>query len=473
MNANKVLVVLRLRWWLILTIFVATVVGAFGATYVMPKRYQATTTLLLDVRTDPLVSALAPTLAHPAYIATQTEVIRSERVAGRVVKMLGLAQSPEAVAEWREATEGRVPLEVYYGEALSNGLSIDPGRGSSVLTLTYVAGDPKFAAAAANAFAQAYLDLSVELRVGPAREYASFFDERLKSLRADLEAAQARVSDFNKNKGIVLTPERVDIETARLTSLESALAAAVAESAETASRQRNSGTETSADVQASAAVQSLKSELARAQTRLNEISTTYGPNHPTHIQLNAQIAELKQQLANEMRRVSGTTVTVNRMAGQKISELRSLLEAQKRVVLALRADRDESALLVRDLETAQRAYEQVAQRRAQLANESQSEQAPARVLSPATEPLAPASPNMKKNIAVGLLLGLVLGIGVALAWEAFDQRVRSEQDMHMVEGVPLLGVMSSRPGPPTVARRLPSANRPPSLPRITLEPGSS
>lgn len=472
MNLSKVLVVLRLRWWLVLAIFVVTVAVFYGVARLMPKGYLATTTLLLDVRTDPLVSALAPTLAQPAFIATQTEVIRSERVATRVVKMLNLAQSPDAVARWREATEGRTPLDAFYSELLSRGLSVEPGRGSSVLTLNYAAGDPKFAAAAANAFAQAYLDLSVELRVGPAREYANFFDERLKSLRTDLEVAQGRLSEFQRRKGIVLSSERVDIETSRLTSLESALAVAVAESTDTASRQRNTGTETSADVVASSAVQGLKAELARAETRLNEISTTFGANHPTRIQLEAQISELKQQIANEIRRVSGTTATVNRMAGQKIAELRSLIEAQKRVVLSLRADRDEASVLVKDLETAQRAYEQVAQRRAQLANEAQAEQAPARVLSPAVEPRAPASPNVRKLLAGGLLLGLALGIGAALAWEAIDQRVRSEQDMHMVEGVPLLGVMSAHRGSASSGRRLPPPNRPPSLPRITLEAGS-
>jgi chain length determinant protein EpsF len=471
MNLMKVLLVLRLRWWLVLALFAVTVAAAFVYSRVVPKGYLASTTLLLDVRTDPLVAALAPTLAQPAFMATQTEVLRSERVAGRVVKILGLAQSPEAVAQWREATEGRVPLESYFGESLARGLKVEAGRNSSVLTLEYVAGDPKFAAAVANAFAQAYLDISVELKVGPAREYASFFDERLKALRSELEAAQARLSEFQRRKGIVPTPERVDFETSRLTSLEAALAVAIAESADTASRQRNSGTETSIDVQGSSAVQSLKSELARAETRLNEISTTFGANHPTRIQLEAQIGELKQQLAREMRRVSGTTTTVNRMTGQKIVELRSLLEAQKRVVLSLRGDRDEASVLLKDLETAQRAYEQVAQRRAQLATESQAEQASARVLSPATAPLAPWSPNVKKIMGAALILGLALGIAAALGWEYLDQRVRSEQDIHMVEGVPLLGVMSSRQaagGP----RRLPPTPRPPALPRLTLEHGT-
>ncbi len=472
MTPRQILLILRLRWWLVLALFALTVSGGFTYLQLVPKRYSATTSVLLDAKADPLVATLATNLAQPIFIATQTEIIRSERVAARVVKMLQLESNGGAVDTWRQATEGRVPFESYYGDLLQNGLLVEPGRGSSILNLTYVAQDPKFAAAAVNTFAQAYLDVSVELKVGPAREYATFFDERLKALRVDLETAQARVSDFQKKRGIIVSAERLDIESTRLASLETALASALANSAETSSRQRNTGTEDSVDVQQSSVVQGIKSELARAETRLNEISTTFGANHPTRIQLDAQISELKQQLANEMRRVSGATVSSNRMAGQKIGELRSMVESQKRVVLSMRSERDEASVLLKDLETAQRAYEQVAQRRAQLANESQAEQATARVLSPATEPLVHATPNAKKVLAAAILVGLALGIGAAIGWEYFDRRIRSEDDIHMLEGIPLLGVMSSQRGTLASRRRLPPVRRPPpGPPQLTLEPG--
>jgi chain length determinant protein EpsF len=472
LNLRQMLQILRLRWWLVLLVFTLTVVGAFAYSSLLPKRYAATTSVLLDVKTDPLVATLAPNLAQPAYIATQTEIIRSERLATRVVSALGLAQNPAAVEQWRETTGGRVPLESFFGEQLTRGLQVEPSRGSNILNLTFVGADPKFAAAAANTFAKQYIDFSVELKIGPAREYASFFDERLKSLRVDLETVQGRVADFQRKKGIVVTSERLDIETARLTSLETAMATAMADSAETSSRQRNAGTENSVDVQQSSIVQGLKGELARAETKLNELSTTYGPNHPVRIQVEAQIAELRQQITSEMRRVLGATANVNRIAGQKIGELRSMVENQKRTVLAMRADRDDASALLKDLETAQRAYDQVAQRRAQLANESLAEQATARILSPANEPLVHSFPNIPKNMVAAVIVGLMLGIGAAVAWEMLDRRIRSADDMHMVEGVPVLGVMSSQKARPGDFRRLiPWRQAPPMPPRLTMDMG--
>jgi len=473
MNLRQALLVLRLRWWVVLVVFGVVMGGTYAVTRLMPKQYTAETILLLDVRSDPLLATLMPNLTTPAFIATQAEILRSDRVAAKVVERLGLAKEPEAVEQWRTATQGRIPIETYFGKILEGGLVVEPGRTGAVMSVTFTGNDPKFAAAAANTFARSYIDLTVELRAAPARENAGFFDERLKSLRDELDAAQGRLSAFQQRRGIVVSTERVDQESARLNSLETALATAIAESADTTSRQRNAGTETSVDVSQSAAVQSLRAELARAETRLVEVSATYGSNHPVRIELETRIAEFKQQIAAEMRRVSGTTATISRISNQKIAELRNLVEAQKRTVLNLRAQRDEAGVLLREVDTAQRAFDAVAQRRSQLANESQAEQAAARVLSPATEPLSYSKPNMGKNLAAAFIGGLLIGVALAFMLETVDRRVRSADDLVNSEGIPVLGVMSSRSGKASFTPRLAFGRRGPQAmpPQLTLDRG--
>jgi succinoglycan biosynthesis transport protein ExoP len=73
-----------------------------------------------------------------------------------------------------------------------------PARESSVIALSYRAPDPRFAAALANAFVQAYIDTALELRTDPARQYAAFFDTRSKEARDVLEKAQARLTAFQR-----------------------------------------------------------------------------------------------------------------------------------------------------------------------------------------------------------------------------------------------------------------------------------
>ena len=448
---------LRILWarkWLILGLFVLVAAAGIATTFLLPRQYTAETSLIVEMRMDPALGALAPSLAAPSYMATQVEILRSERVASRAVKILGVERSATAVAQWREATKAKISLERYFAGVLQRGLSVDPGRGSSIINLSFTAPDPIFAQAAANAFAQAYQDVSVELRVAPARQSEKFLDEQIKALRASLEVAQARLSKFQQEKGIVVTDERLDQETTRYNSLINQLATAQAERVETATRQRNSGAETSPDILGNGAIQSLKSQIAGAQTKLSEISSIVGKNHPSRVALEAQIAELRHQLAAETQRVAGGASVSNRGSSQKIGELQTMADMQKKQLLAMRADRDQIAVYQRDVEAAQRAYDAVAQRLGTTSMEGQNNQANTRLLSPAVEPLEPSRPKIPYGIAVSLLGGLAAGILAAFALEMLDRRVRMPEDLMVMAGVPVIGVLRPANSKRPVFRRL-------------------
>jgi chain length determinant protein EpsF len=466
MTLRQYLGIVWARKWLALAVLVLVAAAGITYTLLMPKAYTASTSLIVEVRIDPALGALAPALGAPGYMATQIEVLKSERVAARVVKMLGVERSTSAVQQWREATGAKIPLDRYFAEILQRGVSVEPSSGSNVLNVSFTAQDPIFAQAAANAFAQAYMDVSVELRVAPAKQSATFLDEQTKVMRTNLEQAQARLSKFQQDKGIVVSDERLDQENARYNALISQLAAAQGERIESSTRQRLTGTETSPDVLSSAAVQGLKGQLATAETKLSEQSAILGKNHPVRVQLEAQIAELRAQLATEVRRVSGGTSTVNRGSSQKIGELQALVDAQKKQLLSLRSDRDQISVYLRDVDTAQRAYDAVTARVGTLNLESQNNQANTRLLSPAVEPLTPSRPKVLNGILASLIGGLVAAIALAIGLEFIDRRVRSPDDLMAMAGVPVLGVLRPTGSRRPVFRRL-LGTRPP-MPGMAL-----
>lgn len=446
--------------WLVLVIAVLVAVIGTAVTLTLPKQYIAEAAMIVDVRVDPVMGALAPGLASPAYMATQVEVLKSDRVASRVVKMLGVERSPEAVRQWRESTEAKVPLERYFAGLMQRGLSAEPSHGSNVININFASQDAAFAASAANAFAQAYMDVSVELRIEPARQSAAFLDEQVKLLRTNLETAQGKLSRFQQEKGIIVSDERLDQENSRLGALLTQLGTAEAEAVDAQARQRITGSDTSPDVMGSAAVQGLKGQLSGVETKLSEISSVVGKNHPQRVALEAQAAELKSQIEKEIRRVSSGSSVVARGTSQKIAELRALVEQQKKSVLALRSQRDQVSVLLRDVETAQRAYEGVSQRVSLLNLEGQNTQANTRLLSPAVEPLYPARPRVFVNIFASIAGGLLLGVGAALLWELLDRRVRGPQDLLATPGVPVIGVLRPADSKQPIFRQLTSGQRP-------------
>ncbi|MCU1538556.1 MAG: capsular exopolysaccharide family [Humibacillus sp.] len=72
-----------------------------------------------------------------------------------------------------------------------------------------------------------------------------------------------------------------------------------------------------------------------------------------------------------------------------------------------------------------------------LASNGQSVQA--QPIAEAQTPGAPTSPNAKRNLMLGGLLGLVLGIGLALLVHALDTKVRTEADIKALSKRPILG----------------------------------
>jgi chain length determinant protein EpsF len=467
MSLKQYLRIVWARKWLVLAVFALVAAAGVAVTLLMPKQYMASSSLIVEVRIDPALGALAPALAQPSYLATQVEVLKSERVAARVVKMLGVERSASAVQQWREDTNAKIPLDRYFANLLQKGLGVEPSNGSNVLNIYFSSPDPIFAQAAANSFAQAYMDISVELRVAPARQSAAFLDEQTKVLRTNLEEAQDRLSKYQQEKGIVVSDERLDQESARYNALVTQLAMAQTEQVEASTRQRNTGTETSPDVLSSGAVQGLKAQLAASETKLSEMSAILGRNHPSRIQLEAQIKELRDQIAAETRRVSGGARTVNRGSEQKIAELQAMVAQQKQRLLSMRADRDQIAVYLRDVDTAQRAYDAVSSRVGQLTLESQNNQANTRLLSPAVEPLTPSRPKLLNGVLASLIAGLVAAIAAALALELLDRRVRDPEDLLAIAGVPVVGVLrpatSRRPVYRRLLAALPATGGPPML----------
>ncbi|CAL1240852.1 chain length determinant protein EpsF [Candidatus Methylocalor cossyra] len=459
MSMQQLWRVVRAQWRMILAVQGTVVVVALLANLFLPKRYVAETQLVIDTKSaDPILGAILTATTIASYLTTQADIIRSDRVAQRVVTRLGLDQDPAVRARWQTETEGKIPLEIWYGRVLKRHLNVLPARDSSVITVAYTAQDPHRAAAVANAFAQAYIETNLELKVEPAKEYARWFDERTRSLRENLAAAQKRLSDYQHQHGIVATDERLDVETARLNELATQLVQVQGQRANTRSRHgQSAAAETLPEVLQNGLVQSLKSELARLEAQRSHAAERFGANHPELARLDTEIAALRRKLAAETQRIAHSLGTASRADAAREAEIQAALDAQKKKVLELRAERDTIAVLQREVENAQRIFDTVTQRYAQISLESQAQQTNVSVLTPASEPVRPSNPSPVITLLLAAAFGAVLGTGTALGLELLGPRVRGPEDLNGPLGLPVLAVL---PAVRSKDLRLPEAGLP-------------
>lgn len=452
MSFTQFVAVLRARWKIALGVWLFIVLTTLAVSLILPKKYMSSASIVLDIKSPDFVAGgYVPGLMNNSYMATQVDILTSDRVARRVVTMLRLAENQEIREQWQRETSGRGDFTAWLAKLLLDNLEVLPSKSSNVLNINFTGVDAKFSALMANAFVQAYTDTTLELRVDPARQYSSFFDSRSKAYRETFEKAQARLSAFQKEHGLLATDERLDIETSRLAELSSQLVgvqAATAESSSRVAQARRSGDDMR-DVLTDPLVTTLRSDLSRQESQLQQMKSRLGDAHPQVMELQSSINELRSRIAIETRKVTGSVTASNNINAAREAQIKASLDEQRNKVVKLKELRDDALILQKDVLTAQGAYDTVLGRLNQTNLESQSTLTNVGVLSSAVEPPYPAFPKIPLFVGVAVVIGALLAMGIALMREMFDRRVRTVEDLTEQLQLPLLCVM---PGPAAVRR---------------------
>jgi len=454
MTLSQIFLILRARWRSALVTFAVLMGLVVAVTLLLPRSYTGTGSVVLDVKSpDPVAGVVLPGMVVSSYMATQVDVMQSERVIRRAIRMLKLDKDADLRAVWKEVTEGQGEFETWLAARILRKLDVKPGKESNVIVVQYTNRDPELAAKTANAVVNAYIDTTLELRTEPAKQFNAQFDESTKSLREALEVAQKRLSEFQQRNGITISDERLDVENARLNELSAQVTQVQSAANETSSRQAEAGRKGEMqEVLTNPMIMTLTASVSMQEARLNEMLGRLGEQNPQVIDLRANIKEMRERLNAEKARLISTLTVNNSVNQSRLQALRTSMEDQRTRVLKLKAQRDEAGVLQRDLENAQRGYDAAFAKRNQSNLESQTTQTNVSVIQVATTPAFPSSPRVLLNVAIGLVLGGAIAIVVAVLREKRDWRLRTDADVLEALNQPLLGVLPDR-------QRLPSSGR--------------
>jgi len=458
MPVEQLLLALRARWRLVLGVFALTTAAALIGSLLMPREYRSTAEIMVDVDAPDAVSgAIGPSYPQQTqqFMATLLDVILSDRVVDKVIADLKLTEDRDALARWRKDTGGKLTAKEYFAQVLRKHLEVSPSRESSVVALRYTAGSSEFAAQAANGFVQAFMATQVELRSEEAKSNVAFFDSSTQRLRENLEKAEARLSRYQLENGILSTGERYDAELTRLNELANQLTLVQAQRLDTSARAHQSPSQqgTAPDVVQSPMIQRLRAELARAEANLRDLSTRVGGNHPEYQRALAEVRSLKRQITAETGQVIRGVDAANQVNLERETGLRAAFDAQKAKVLAMTTQRDELSVLQKDVESAQRAYDVAKQRLSMNSLASQIDHTNVTLLAQARPASRYARPRISLNTMIGALLGLLLGLTSAVVWEYFEPCLRSPGQAAQVLGLLVLGSMPENRPPLTATLR--------------------
>ena len=455
MNLYQFLSALRARAGAFFLLLFVTVMVAAVVSFLLPKSYTATVSLLIDAKEEQSLNNVLRPLVLPqeraSYLQTQLDIITSEKVARKVARDLQLAQRPMAQQNVQEeaGTKNGGSTEDKLIEGLLDNVKVDTSQ-SSVIRVSYTSREPRLSADIANAFAKAYIDTTLELRVEPTQKAAAWFDVQLKTLRTHLEDAQARLTDYHQKQGIVSSDERGDLESTRLTALSEQVGRAQEQTFEWKSREQQANTfadrgespDKIPEILGNPFIQRLKEDLLHGEAKLQDLSANYGTAYPQYQRQVAENQSLRNKLDAEIKKIVAGIAGSAQQSRQREAQTRKAMDAQRARVLALKEGRNELTVLRRNVESAERAYDTAMQRSVVSQVDSRVNQTNILVLNPAVVPRNHSRPKIFLNIALSVVVGTILGIVMVMLLELLDRRVRSRSDLEL--DVPLLAVLNER-----------------------------
>jgi chain length determinant protein EpsF len=455
MNLSTIWLILTARKRLFLAVLTTVLLIVVAICLLMPKTYVSGTSLVIDTKTtDPVTGAAGPPGDLSATVlATQLDIILSHNVALKVVDKLNLTHDPYFIKKFNDAATGKTEIRDWIAYKIADDVVASPSsKDSNVINIDYPARDPDIAAQMANAYAEAYIQTSLELREDPARRQSNWFDQQTLALRQRVDSAQQRLLEAQMKSSIVGTEEHIDVDNAKLTEVSTQLVAAqqVLYESQTRLKQMNEALakgklDALPDILNNELLQTLKTDLARAEGNFAEISARFDHNHPQYLSAEATVKSLRSKLASEVEAVRGSIEQTAQISQRQVEQLQRALDQQKQTVLGAKRQHDALEVLNRELQSAQTAFDAGMQRASQVRLASELNQSSIAMLNFAVPPLKPSRPKPVLYLAIGLAFGVLLAAGISLAVELGDRRVRSRADIIDYTGLTVLSVVPVLP----------------------------
>ena len=401
----------------------------------------------------------------PTDLDTEVRILKSDLLALQVIRELNLDKQPEFHGKDKSPTSSL--------ELTTDAMQPDSARTSAVLAsfkgslqvalvpntriieIRYRNADKNLAARIVNTLANTYVEQNFKTRFESTMQASDWLSKQLVDLQIKVETSQEKLVKYQKEHEILGIDEKQNITTAKLDELNRELTSAESARMEKESIYHlvQSGDSDSIAAAAnvdgaargssanSALLEKLREQQADLKIQVAQLNTQFGPSYPKLAQLNSQLKEVDTEIQTEMRKVAARLRGDYLAAVQRETMLRSALEKQKQEANKLNESAIEYSLLKRDVDANRTLSEGLLERLKEAGVTAGLRSNNFRIVDVARVPTTPAGPNLPRNLAFALALGLSTGIGLAFLLESMDNTVRTPEQAQTISALPSLGMI--------------------------------
>ncbi len=468
-----VLAAVRSNLPLIAAIIGVTLAAAVALTLLETPRYTATSTIQIN---DSSTRVLADKPGDQSedggnsgydtdrFLQTQVDVLQSRGLALRVAQKLNLASSARFfAAQEADLPPASAPPLLVRNQVVSMLLAhlhVNPPRESRIVTIQYDSTDPAMSADIANAYGTEFIQSSLQRRYDSSSYARDFVSNQLAQTRQKLEDSERELNDYARKAGLIsthpLSPtgDKASVGSGSVTSdslgqLNQAANEATARRITAQGRLRAIGSGSpfsSTEVVGNSTISALMEQRATIESQLQEEQARHLDQYPTVKAKQEQLAAINEQLKLVASNIRNAVKADYDAARDSERQLTGEVDRLKGATLTEQDSNVQYGLLARDVDTNRQVYDGLLQRYKDLNASSGISLSNVSIIDAADPPGRPSSPNLAKNLALALVLGLGLAAATVFLKTQFDDSIRVPEDIEGKLGLALLGIVPRTQG---------------------------
>lgn len=352
----------------------------------------------------------------------------------------------------------RVPVDDILTGFMTNLSVAEVGKMTNVIRVSFRDTDPTQARDVVNLIIDGYLTQNVTSRTLEAGMAVDFISTQLKGVKDKLDRSEQKLQEYKVQTGLAtLGPEGNSI-IEKMVSLEQQQAEFVLKrkridfAISTLHESMRSGEPfTPPTIEGAQKIDELSNTLAALEAEYKSYLVDYTPAHPLVIEVKAQVRRVQETMLSAYRAVSQEIM----LSGRDTASIISDFDAQLKEIPATEL---ELAKRMRVNQVNAELYTFLLEKQQEASIAEASTISNAEVIDRAVTPLKPVGPNKRKNLALGFILGLMLGIGLVFLLDYMDQTIKTSEDVKEKLGLNVFGIIP----------RIPFADEDAKLPRKRL-----
>jgi uncharacterized protein involved in exopolysaccharide biosynthesis len=469
---------IRHKWVLIIALAVMMALVLRYNSRLIPI-YQATATLIIDknVTRSPISGQ---SMNYETYMSeslsfnTHFELITSRPVLAQVVRDLQLDQVDPKRAQqefievnalkqfWsrfkkniglllrrKKALPPAADRRADFIQVLKGMIRIENIEDTRLLRINVSSPSPERARDVANTLAQAYIDFNIQNRMKSSRDTLKWLTDRLYDMKKKLEDAEQEFLTYKQQEKLISVEGRQNLIAQKITEFNDAYLQARNQRIELDTRLEQleriaaSGRDTPLlqSLVENELIKDLYGQLMTAELELSRLSKVYKAKHAKIIQIKSHIDQTRIQLNQEIKKELGNLRARRAVLLSREQALQQTMADFEQEGMETNKQELKHTILKRNVEMNQKIYDALLVRLKEVDITGNIDVSNVRITEKAQLPMYPVNPNKKRNLLLGAILGLMIGIGISFLWEYLDRSLRTEEDVEKYLGLPVLAII--------------------------------